>query len=83
MNLCKCEGSRRVERIGSWDGCLLEGFAHTSFMLLKCSICGGISGFPPKNLEIALKTGTPETKGKLAEIIKEATEDVEKYKNIR
>lgn len=69
--LCKCTLSRYVRQIGNWDGCPLEGFAHTQFFVQKCLNCGGICGFPQKNLELALEKGTPETKKKLAKIINE------------
>lgn len=69
MGLCECEGSHRVNQVGSWDGCPLEGFGHTSFSVNECLDCGGISFFPPENGKIALEKGTPETKQKLAEII--------------
>ena len=71
MSLCKCESSHRVEEFGSWDGCPLKNRGHTSFFVNRCLDCGGISGFPPKNLEIALADGTEATKKKLAEIIGE------------
>jgi hypothetical protein len=34
---------------------------HTSCMLLRCSRCNSIIGFPDDNLRIAIKKGTPET----------------------
>jgi hypothetical protein len=71
VSLCNCieRGSHRVETIGCWDGCPLEGDGHTAFSVLRCLDCGGICFFPGENAKIALQKGTPETKKKLAEII--------------
>ena len=69
MSLCKCEGSHRVHTIGNWDGCPLENKCHTSFVVQRCLDCGGISGFPSNNLDLALREGTVATRKKLAEII--------------
>ena len=69
MSLCKCEGSHRVHTIGNWDGCPLENKCHTSFVVQRCLDCGGISGFPSNNLDLALRDGTAATRKKLAEII--------------
>lgn len=71
MALCKCDLPKQIKQIGSWDGCPLEGDAHTQFFVEKCKGCGGICGFPQSNFDLALKDGTPETKKKLAEIINE------------
>lgn len=68
--LCQCKGSHSVEQLGNWDGCPLQGFAHTQFYVQRCLDCGGICGFPQSNFELALEKGTPETKAKLAKIIK-------------
>lgn len=77
MSLCKCEGSHRVGTIGSWDGCPLKSGGHTSFIVQRCSDCGGISGFPGDNLELALTQGTEATKKKLAEIIDDLGNDAQ------
>jgi len=67
---CQCKSkSREVKQIGSWDHCPLEGNGHTSFVVFRCSNCGGVDGFPSENLDIALREGTLETKKKLDEII--------------
>lgn len=68
--LCECKSSRQVEQIGSWDGCPLKG-GHTQFYVQRCRTCGGVSGFPSANFELALKDGTDETKATLAQIIDE------------
>lgn len=78
MALCKCDLPKQIEQVGSWDGCSLEGDAHTQFSVQRCKGCGGICGFPQYNFELALKEGTPETKKKLAEIINETYMVLEK-----
>jgi len=71
MKLCKCELQKHTDEIGYWDGCPLEGFAHTSFAVEQCRGCGGICGFPQSNFELALTNGTVKTKEKLNEIARE------------
>jgi len=66
--LCSCDYPNYIEEIGYWDGCPLEG-GHTAFAVNKCKNCGGVSGFPQYNFELALKEGTRETKEKLRQII--------------
>lgn len=69
--LCGCRPPKYVETIGSWDGCPLEGSAHTQFIVQRCKGCGGICGFPQSNFDLALAKGTPEAQKKIAEIINE------------
>ena len=69
MGLCNCNNPKWVKEIGSWDGCPLVGGAHTQFIVNECKNCGGISGFPQSNFELALKNGTPATRKKLEEVI--------------
>ena len=69
MGLCKCAESRGFKEIGFWDHCPLEGGGHTQFKVNRCVACGGVSGFPDTNMEIALNEGTILTKYKLAKII--------------
>ena len=71
MDLCECDCPKRVEQIGVWDGCPLEGFAHTSFIVQRCKSCGKIDGFPRANLDLAINKGTEETKQMIAHIIQE------------
>lgn len=73
MSLCECtkKSSYKVNEIGHWDHCALEGGAHTSFIVLRCLNCKGIRFFPGENGKLALTTGTEETKAKLTEIISE------------
>ena len=66
---CGCDGDREVETIGSWDHCPLEGGGHTQFLVHKCRKCGGISGFPDQNLQIALDHGIETTKMTLRELL--------------
>jgi hypothetical protein len=35
----------------------LPGGSHTKFLLARCASCGGLVGFPPANLELALSCG--------------------------
>ena len=58
-----------VRQIGWWDGCSLEGDAHTSFQLLRCERCGKICGFPEWNFDLDLTTGTVATKEKMAQLM--------------
>lgn len=69
MKKCKCDCDRQVTEIGYWERCPLENGGHTEFAVQRCSVCGGICGFPDENLQIALDDGTPETKSKLAEVM--------------
>jgi hypothetical protein len=54
--------------IGNLDHVPLKDGHHTSFLLLKCCKCGGMTSFPDENLELALKEGTPEMKQQLREL---------------
>ncbi len=66
---CTCKRARKIVEIGYWEGCPLEGGAHTEFALLRCQDCGKVRGFPDGNLDIALERGTEKTKAKLREIL--------------
>ncbi len=46
----------------------LVGGRHTRFVMLKCSECGNMSGFPSSNMEMAIKDGTDQIKEKLKEL---------------
>ena len=78
MALCKCTQLRTVKYFRFWDHVTLQGGGYTLFFILRCMDCGGIYGFPPQNLEIALSIGTDATKKRLAEIIDGEAEDLEK-----
>jgi len=67
--LCRCDGTRRIEELGDWDVCPLEGGGHTSLSSNPCCTCGKISGFPSATLKIELRKETPATIAKLREII--------------
>ncbi len=54
----RCEDSERYE---------LNGGRHTMFMILKCW-CGEKQAFPQSNLEIAINSGTLETKLKIKKL---------------
>lgn len=54
-----------VRRLNTLDHIPLRDGHHTSFMVMKCSRCGEMVGFPSKNMELALKEGTPEAKDQL------------------
>lgn len=66
---CNCSENRRVDDLGVWDKCPLKGGGHTMFSIHRCYLCGRISGFPDRNLDIALEQGTHETIVKLNEIL--------------
>ena len=55
----------QVRRLNAIDHVPLRDGHHTSFMVMKCSRCGGMVGFPSDNLELALREGTPEVKDQL------------------
>ncbi|GAH30948.1 unnamed protein product [marine sediment metagenome] len=69
MALCKCTGARNVKLMSLLNRWPLEGDAHTEFFVNVCLICGGVSGFPKENFDLALETGTIETKETLNDII--------------
>jgi hypothetical protein len=48
--------------VGHYDKAWLEDGHFTSFMLLHCTRCGRLTGFPASNFQMALDRGTPETK---------------------
>lgn len=66
---CICTHTRDTEQIGHWERCPLEGNGYTTFLIHRCSSCGGIFGFPNSNLDIALERGTEKTKMQLHAII--------------
>lgn len=69
MELCVCSYPKTVDVMGSWDGCPLEGGAHTAFMVSRCRGCGKIGGFPEENFKLALERGSATTKETLAKIM--------------
>ncbi|GAH78312.1 unnamed protein product [marine sediment metagenome] len=69
MALCKGVGSRRVKLISLLNRWPLKDDAHTEFFVDVCLDCGGVCGFPQENFDLALETGTIETKETLNDII--------------
>lgn len=51
----------KTEVIAWFEHALLIGGRHTSFVLMKCSRCGELTGFPPYNYRLVLEEGLPET----------------------
>lgn len=54
-----------VRRLNTLDHVPLRNGHHTSFIVMKCTRCGGMVGFPSSNLELALREGTPQVKDQL------------------
>ena len=54
-----------VDLLGHLDHVPLHDGHYTSFMLMKCTGCGGMVGFPQSNLDLALLEGTQEVKYQL------------------
>jgi hypothetical protein len=66
--LCECTGDIAWNSSTSIENFPLGDGYHTGFIFGKCEGCGGFSGFPHSNLELAVKTTSKEGKKILLEL---------------
>lgn len=66
--LCNCYGDITTKNNKECEYFPLEGGYHTAFLVGECISCGGLSGFPHSNLELAINQRTKEGKELLKEI---------------
>lgn len=70
MALCHCKNDVQVDHIDRWRPPLISG-GYTHFFIEQCRDCFGISFYPPRNGEIAMKKGIPEVLDALEAIIED------------
>lgn len=60
--LCKCSGDIITSNNKECEYFPLQGGYHTAFIVGECNKCGGLTGFPSHNLELAINRGTEDGK---------------------
>ena len=68
--LCECYGDIHTSTSNSVTNFPLKEGYHTGFLVGECIKCGGLSGFPHSNLQLAIKECTPKGKEFLEQELK-------------